>query len=216
MSALALIDQTLARIDRLLAASPARPLSSVPTTAAPAPEAAPAKAPAAVDVSQFLKAKIQVGKLLSVEKPENSEKLFKCQVDLGNGVTRQLVTGLVGFYTEQQLRDRLIMTIVNLKAATLAGLASEAMLLAGENMKDGKLQVLLLEPPAASQIGDLVYLEGHTLPKEFPDQINRKQWEKIVKDSFVQDEVASYSGVKWVTSKGHVTCPGAPNGAGIH
>jgi tRNA-binding EMAP/Myf-like protein len=48
-------------------------------------------------------------------------------VDLGNGVQKQLITGLVGFYTQEQLLNREIIAIVNLKAANLAGMASEVM-----------------------------------------------------------------------------------------
>jgi hypothetical protein len=56
------------------------------------------------------------------------------------------------------------------------------MLLAGEKVIDGTLQLEILQPPPGSQVGDIVYLEGHEQPTEFPEQINKKQWDKIIKD----------------------------------
>ena len=55
--------------------------------------------------------------------------MLKLQVDIGDE-TRQIVAGLAKFYSPEELIDRNVAVLVNLKPAKLFGTLSEGMLLA--------------------------------------------------------------------------------------
>lgn len=97
---------------------------------------------------------LEVGKIISVERHPNAEKLYVEQVQLGDGV-RQIVSGLVPYLKEEELEGKLVVIVKNLKPAVLRGKESKGMLLAAE--KDGKLEVL---SPEGAKVGDKVEIAG--------------------------------------------------------
>ena len=69
---------------------------------------------------------LQVARVLSVDDSSiPSEKLYKLQLDVGGNETRQVVAGLKMFVPAGQLQDSLVVAILNLKPAKLAGVMSE-------------------------------------------------------------------------------------------
>ena len=54
-----------------------------------------------------------------------SEKLYKLQLDVGGEETRQVVAGLKMFVPAEQLLNSLVVAVLNLKPAKLAGVVSE-------------------------------------------------------------------------------------------
>jgi len=95
-----------------------------------------------ISVEEFKKIEMQVGKIVSVEKIPNRDKLYKLQVDIGEQKTRQIITGLVPYYSADELLGKKIIVLANLKPAKFAGEVSDGMLLAAEN-EDGSKCVLL-------------------------------------------------------------------------
>jgi methionyl-tRNA synthetase len=96
---------------------------------APRPEAAEAEL---IGIEDFAKVQLRVGKIVSAERVEKSEKLVKLQVDIGTE-TRQVVAGIGKSYTPEQLIDRSIVIVINLKPAKLMGVESQGMLLAASS-----------------------------------------------------------------------------------
>lgn len=88
------------------------------------------------------KLKMKVGKITEVGRIPKTEKLYKLQVDVGAEKPVQIVTSLVPYYTEEELKDQKIIVLVNLKPTKFAGELSEAMLLCAEK-EDGSECVLL-------------------------------------------------------------------------
>ena len=82
-----------------------------------------------IDIDYFDKVDIRIGQIKEAEKIEKSDKLLKLQVDIGEE-TRQIVAGLAKFYNPEELIDRKVAVLVNLKPAKLFGTLSEGMLLA--------------------------------------------------------------------------------------
>ena len=82
-----------------------------------------------IDIDYFDKVDIRIGQIKEAEKIEKSDKLLKLQVDIGDE-TRQIVAGLAKFYSPEELIDRKVAVLVNLKPAKLFGTLSEGMLLA--------------------------------------------------------------------------------------
>jgi len=92
-----------------------------------------------ITMKEFKKLDIRIGTVTEVEKVPGSDKLYKLQVDIG-GELRQIVTGLVDWYTADDLAGKVIAVVLNMKPAKIFGQWSYGMLLAAEI--DGKLALL--------------------------------------------------------------------------
>ncbi|MCL2192828.1 MAG: methionine--tRNA ligase [Treponema sp.] len=82
---------------------------------------------------------LRVAKIEKVERHPNADKLYVIDLEVGEGTSgtreeRTIVSGLVSFYTEEQLVGKRIVVAYNLKPAKLRGVQSRGMLLAaGDN-----------------------------------------------------------------------------------
>ena len=82
---------------------------------------------------------LRVAKIEKVERHPKANKLYVINLETGEGVTgtreeRQIVSGLVQFYKEEELLGKKIIVAYNLKPAKLRGIESRGMLLAaGDN-----------------------------------------------------------------------------------
>jgi len=97
----------------------------------PVEKPAPA-APELIGIEDFAKVQLRVGKIVAAEKVEKSDKLVKLKVDIGTE-TRQIVAGIGKHYTPEQLLDRSVVVVANLKPAKLMGVESQGMLLAASS-----------------------------------------------------------------------------------
>lgn len=88
-----------------------------------------------IEFGDFMKVKLKTAKILEANKIEKSDKLLKLKVDLGSE-QRQIIAGIGKSYTPDELIDKVIVVVANLKAAKLMGEISEGMLLAA-NYSDG-------------------------------------------------------------------------------
>ena len=96
---------------------------------APKPDEA---GPELIGIEDFMKADLRVGKIVSAERVEKSEKLMKLKVDIGRE-TRQVVAGIGKSYTPEDLTGKTIVIVTNLKPAKLMGVESQGMLLAANS-----------------------------------------------------------------------------------
>ncbi len=90
-------------------------------------------------LEDFKKLDIRTATIVSVEDHPNASKLYVLKVDLGNE-TRQLVAGIKSSYTKEDLINKKIVMIANLKPAILRGVESNGMLLAADD--NGNIAVL--------------------------------------------------------------------------
>lgn len=104
---------------------------------------------------------LRVGKIVKVERHPDADSLYVEQIDLGEPTgPRTVVSGLVKYMTLEQMQDRYLVAVCNLKPANMRGIKSFAMVMAASS-KDGKdAGVELVEVPEGSQPGDRVYFEG--------------------------------------------------------
>lgn len=82
-----------------------------------------------ISIDDLQKVELKIGQIMEVSRVENSDKLYKLTVDLGSE-KRTIVSGLVKYYTEEQLVNKKIIVVANLKPAKLRGVESKGMLLA--------------------------------------------------------------------------------------
>ena len=105
-----------------------------------------------ISFDDFGKMQFQVGEIIACEEVKKSRKLLCSQVKIGSQV-KQIVSGIKGHYTAEEMVGKKVMVLVNLKPAKLAGVLSEGMLLCAEDA-DGNLSLMLPEKkmPAGAEI----------------------------------------------------------------
>ncbi len=104
---------------------------------------------AEVTIEEFAKLDLRVGRILKAEPLPSSDELIHLTVDLGNGVIRESVSGLLPYYNPEVLRGKSVVVLVNIKPTKILGSMSEVMVLAAA---DGK-QLTLLIPDRPSEPG---------------------------------------------------------------
>ena len=75
---------------------------------------------------------LRVARVVEARAHPNADRLTVLEIDLGDQ-TRQVVAGIAGHYHPDELTDKHIVVVSNLKPARLRGEASQGMLLAAEN-----------------------------------------------------------------------------------
>ncbi|HEV8642470.1 MAG TPA: methionine--tRNA ligase [Methylomirabilota bacterium] len=124
-----------------------RPAAGVASLGSPA-AAAGSDAPATMD--EFARLDLRVAEVIGAEAVPKSRKLVKLTVSLGADEQRTIVAGIAEHYAPADLVGKKIVIVANLEPATLMGVASQGMLLAGS--AGSRLAVLTLDrdlPPGA-------------------------------------------------------------------
>ena len=85
-----------------------------------------------IDYQDFSKLDIRVGLVKSCEKVPRSKNLYKLMVDCGENDLRQIITGIVHYYTPEELINEKIVVLTNLKPRKIMGIESQGMLLAAD------------------------------------------------------------------------------------
>lgn len=111
---------------------------------------------------------LRVAKIIAIERHPEAEKLYIETISLGEGEEdRQIVSGLVPHYAEEELLNKNIILVANLKPAKLRGVKSEGMLLAAD--EGDIVEVLFVE---GVEPGTRVVLDGDDSGKlETPSRI---------------------------------------------
>ncbi|TDL22210.1 nucleic acid-binding protein [Rickenella mellea] len=137
------------------------------------------KVPAAEDSGDPVPSMIdlRVGKIVEIMKHPDADGLYVEQVDLGEETgPRTVVSGLVNYIPIEQLRDKLVVAVCNLKPASMRGVKSFAMLLCATSKEGKEGGIETIQPPTGSQPGDRVYFEGEQYENATPlSQLNPKK-----------------------------------------
>lgn len=99
-----------------------------------------------INLDEFKKSDLRIGKVLNAERVEGSEKLLKLQIDLGE--PRQILSGIGKSYTPKELIGKYVVIIANLEPRIMMGFESQGMLLAASDA-DGKPIILTIEKEVA-------------------------------------------------------------------
>lgn len=94
------------------------------------------------DVKDFWKFDMRVGQVKYAEKIPRTEKLIKLKVDLGD-IEKTVIAGIADQYSPEDLIDKKMIFIVNLKPKKLSGVISEAMLIVAEE-ENGKIYLITI------------------------------------------------------------------------
>eukprot|EP00058_Branchiostoma_floridae_P026013 XP_002611503.1 hypothetical protein BRAFLDRAFT_117196 [Branchiostoma floridae] len=107
-----------------------------------------------VDVSRL---DMRIGRILSVKKHPDADTLYVEEIDVGEAAPRTVVSGLVKHVPMEEMQDRIVIAMCNLKPAKMRGITSQAMVMCASSPE----KVELLDPPAGSQPGDRITFEGY-------------------------------------------------------
>ena len=124
-----------------------------------APKEAKAAKPAAAaaagsEVAQVYRVDFRIGKILSVEKHPTEARLLVEQIDVGEEKPRTVVSGLADFFTPEQLKDQLVIVMVNLKAGDLKGVVSNGRVMVATSADGTKKE--LAQPPQGAKVGERI------------------------------------------------------------
>lgn len=91
-----------------------------------------------INFDDFEKVELKVGKILTAEPIEDSEKLLKLIVDFGEKdeaglpAGRQVLSGIAKWYKPEKLLNKSFVFVTNLEPRKIMGLESQAMIMAAE------------------------------------------------------------------------------------
>uniref|UniRef100_A0A7S0VRF5 tRNA-binding domain-containing protein n=1 Tax=Polytomella parva TaxID=51329 RepID=A0A7S0VRF5_9CHLO len=172
------------------------------------PKAAPAKKEDDVIAVDLLD--IRVGKIVEVGRHPNADSLYLEKIDVGEKEPRQIISGLVKFVPEEEMRNRRVLVVCNLKAAKMRDVMSYGMVLCASTETHDKVEPVT--PPEGVPLGERVTVPGFS--RSPLDEINPKK--KVLEQLFPDLKTDAegypvYKGQRFMTSGGAVTS-GLPDG----
>merc|ERR1712227_565617 len=173
------------------------------------PQAPPAE-DKPVDVSRLY---MKVGKIIECVKHPDADALYLEKIECGEEKPRQVISGLVKHVSLEEMQNRMVVILCNLKPAKMRGIVSEAMVMCASTPE----KVEILAPPSGAAPGDVVTVPGFEgAPDEMIKPTNKKAvsiFEQLAPDLETNDNgEASYKGVAWeVKGKGSITSQSLKN-----
>ncbi|XP_010264123.1 PREDICTED: probable methionine--tRNA ligase [Nelumbo nucifera] len=160
-----------------------------------------AKLKATAEVVSISRLDIRVGLIKKVQKHPNADSLYVEEIDVGEGSPRTVVSGLVKYIPLEEMQNRRVCVLCNLKPVTMRGVKSQAMVLAASNNDHTKVE--LVDPPQSAPVGERITFPGfHGEPDDVLNP-KKKVWETIQVDLHTDTElVAHYKNVPFTTSAG--------------
>lgn len=122
------------------------------------------------------KVTLKVSKIIDVQRHPNGDKLYILQVDTGAEDPTTIVSSIVPYYTEEQLLNKNIVLVQNLKPANFRGVKSRGMLLAASDPNaepHSTCEVLFADQ---FSVGAELNPEGFEAPEEPRSQVKADQF----------------------------------------
>ncbi|XP_026733634.1 aminoacyl tRNA synthase complex-interacting multifunctional protein 1 [Trichoplusia ni] len=147
----------------------------------------------------------RIGKIIDINKHPDADSLYVEKIDCGEEKPRTVVSGLVNHVPIDEMRDRIVMILANLKPVKMRGVTSEAMVMCASS--PDKVEVLI--PPNGAVPGDLVECENYPREPEAILNPKKKIFESCAPDLMTNNEkVACYKGSPLIVpGKGKVVAP---------
>lgn len=144
----------------------------------------------------------RVGRIVDVSKHPDADSLYVEKIDCGEQAPRTVVSGLVKYIPIEEMQNRLVIILCNLKPAKMRGVTSEAMVMCASSPD----KVEILNPPANAVPGDLVDCPGFTRNPDGQLNPKKKIFETCAPDLTTNDKLeACFKGVAWqIPGKGPI------------
>ncbi|VEU42933.1 unnamed protein product [Pseudo-nitzschia multistriata] len=155
---------------------------------------------------------IRVGKITKVEKHPEADKLYIEEIDVGEDEPRTIASGLQPYLKEEDLADRMVLVLCNLKARKMVGIPSHGMVLCASNADH--TDVRLVSPPIDAKIGERVTVpdfefEGEEAEPYAENKVGKKKIFQKIAPYLVTSKygVPEFLGRPLMTSSGVCTSP---------
>jgi methionyl-tRNA synthetase len=107
-----------------------------------------------IGIDEFQKIDLRIAKITACERVEGSTKLLRLTLDVGEGQTRNVFSGIQAAYAPEQLIDKLTVLVANLAPRKMKFGVSEGMVLAASHADEAKNPgIYILEPWPGAQPG---------------------------------------------------------------
>ncbi|KAJ0975478.1 hypothetical protein J5N97_017443 [Dioscorea zingiberensis] len=147
---------------------------------------------------------IQVGIIRKAWKHPSADSLLVEEIDLGDGNLRQVVSGLAKYYGPEELTNRRVVLISNVKPGKLRDVMSSGLVLCASNEDHTVVEPII--PPEGVVIGERISVSSYEGKPEDVLNPKKKQLEKITPFMYTDDKgVATYKGIPFMTTAGPCT-----------
>ena len=85
-----------------------------------------------ISYDDFIKLDIRVAKIIATEPIEGKSRIIKGRIDLGNDDQRDVIIGGAQYFQSEDMVGKTVIVIANLEPKKMAGVESNAMLLAAD------------------------------------------------------------------------------------
>lgn len=136
---------------------------------------------------------IKIGKIIDIKVHPEADSLYIESIDVGEAQPRVIVSGLVKYCTKEELLNRFVVVLCNLKPRSLKGVMSYGMLLCASNTDHTEVEPIL--PPPNSVIGEKIQFDGYVSQPSEPSNRVNKAFERVVNElQTSSDGIATYQG----------------------
>ncbi|RKP14899.1 hypothetical protein BJ684DRAFT_7888, partial [Piptocephalis cylindrospora] len=121
---------------------------------------------------------LRVGKIIRCERHPDADSLYVETIDVGEEEPRTVISGLVKFVPIEEMQNRSVILVCNLKPVSMRGIKSHAMVLCAGTADKSKVEIMC--PPADAKPGTRVHIDGYQSGE--PDAVlnpKKKVWEAI-------------------------------------
>ncbi|KAI8889086.1 nucleic acid-binding protein [Backusella circina FSU 941] len=159
-------------------------------------EKKPAPAPVESEQPVVSRLDIRVGFIKNCKKHDGADTLYVEEIDLGEEEPRTVVSGLVKWYPIEEMQNRWVLCLANLKPANMRGVKSQAMVLCASPADGSKVELLAPVDTSKVKPGDRIYFEGEEGEAEKSLNPKKKYWETVQPQLNTKDDLLAYFGEK--------------------
>ncbi len=162
-------------------------------------------------VNDFSRFDVRVGKIVEISRHPDADKLYVEKIDLGEeGGPRTILSGLVPYLGMEDLLNKKVLVVANLKPAKMRGIDSHGMLMCAEKESpvDGSLVLEIIEPMEDAPLGERVLVPS--LSGSPAEELDMKKKDAAAIASILAElrtsssGIAEYRGVPLMTAGGPV------------
>lgn len=119
---------------------------------------------------------LRVGFIQKAVKHPDADSLYMSTIDMGDAEgPRTVCSGLVKHVALEDMQERFVVVVANLKPVSMRGVKSCAMVLCASTPE----KVEFVNPPAGSKPGDKIFFEGYNAVPEKQLNPKKKIWEAV-------------------------------------
>ena len=97
-----------------------------------------------IDYDDFAKIEFKIGVIKECVKHPNADRLLVFQIDVGEEKPRQIISSIAEFYKPEDVINKRVVVVTNLKKAKFRGMESDGMLMCASLENDEDVELLTI------------------------------------------------------------------------